>query len=77
MNDLSLNTTTPKLDLSETNNDLQSAEEFDELAMLCSGNFKSSDNKKLSFGELKSLCEEENDKDYSSDSNQSDQSVKK
>jgi len=72
LNDLSLNTTTPKLDVSENNN-----EEFDELAMLCSGNFKSSDSKKASFGELKSLFEDKIDKEESNASYQSDFIVKK
>lgn len=73
-NDLSLNTTaTTKLNLSENNNnvenDAQGFEEFDELAMLCSGNFKSSENKKISFGELKTIFKEKDNEELQNESN--------
>jgi hypothetical protein len=77
--DLSANTannTASKLNLSE-NNDLfetecdgQNGEEFDELAMLCSGNFKAVENKKMSCSgldeeKIDEVVEETNDSDDS------------
>ena len=58
--------TTPKLNLSANNNESnaqQGFEEFDELAMLCSGNFKSVENKKLSFSELNSISKQKEEEE--------------